>query len=54
MIRDILEFLFRFPECTRCSRKKECDRKPWLHNEDSCQYRKEHHWQKTGDGTENE
>lgn len=28
----------RFSECAECNRYETCDRKPWLHDEENCNY----------------
>lgn len=41
-ILKIIEYIFGFTECAKCKKLDKCDRKPYLHNEADCNYRKIH------------
>jgi len=40
MFKRALEYLFGFKECAMCNKYTKCNRKPYVHHEDDCNYRK--------------
>lgn len=46
-LKRIMYLLFKiggFTECAKCEYFETCDRKPWLHMEEDCNYRKVNNW----------
>lgn len=39
----IFEYISLLPECRRCKNKNVCEHKPWLHNDNLCNYVIEHY-----------